>query len=299
VNDPISSALNSLGQNVVGLATGANPLFAPQITQLFGMNIPGVPIISPRDYFLQQMQSWYSAFPMSTQWIVLIDAYPAGLQTSIIQSLERTDGAKAGFDIDEAKSILTNYGYQKIVGCLFAHGATIPSENFAVDSVTVQNNRGFLPGVIGSGRHTEAPVLNIEFKETNTSFIDFVIRPWVILASHYGMVARDLTNPKEALKDMKATVHILEYTRTRAGVSMVPRKTWTFYNCVPYNVSEQSLDYEQEKLVTHRTLWTYSNYTVAAGLYLPVIDIINSLAHGQLGQAPIINPSLTNKFIPG
>ena len=302
MNDPFSSALNSLGQNVAGLATGANPSFAPQIAQLFGVNLPGVPIISPRDYFLTQMSSWFTAIPMSTQWIVLIDAYPPGLKTSVIQGLERTDASKSGFDIDAAKNILTSYPLQKIVGCLFAHGVTIPSENFSVDSVSVQNNRGFLPGVVGGGRFTggsETPTLNIEFRETNTSFIDFVIRPWVILASHFGLVARDPGNPVEALKNMKVNIQVMQYTRTRAGVSMVPRKVWTFFNCVPHNVSEQTYEYTEEKMTAYRTLWTYSNYTVSNNLYLPVVDLINNFAKGALGQSPIINPNLTQGFIPG
>ena len=299
MNDPFSSALNSLGQNIAGAATGANPLIAPQLGQLLGVNIPGVPIISTRDYFLQQMASWFTAYPMSTQWMVVIDTFPAGLTTSIIQGLERVDGSKNGFDIDAAKTILTNYGAQKVIGCLFAHSVTIPSESFAVDRVTVENNRGFLPGVIASGRRSEAPDLNIEFKETNTSFIDFVIRPWVILASHFGMVARNPSIETEIVKNMKVNMHVMQLTRTRAGVSMIPRKVWNFYNCVPYNVSEQTFDYTDEKLVTHRTLWTYSNYTVENNLYLPIVDLINSFAKGTLGASPIINPNLTKGFIPG
>ena len=145
---------------------------------------------------------------------------------------------------------------------------------------------------MSSARHSEAPTLNIEFKETNTSFIDFVVRPWVILASHFGMVARNPKDPAQIAKNMKVNMHVLQYTRTRPGVSMIPRKAWTFYNCVPYNVSEQSLDYTDEKLVTYRTLWTYSNYTVASNLYLPIVDIINSFAKGSSGAAPIINPNL-------
>lgn len=299
MNDPFSSALNSLGQNIAGASTGANPLIAPQLGQLLGVNIPGVPIVSTRDYFLQQMQSWFTAYPLATQWMVVIESFPAGLTTSLIQGLERIDGSKQGFDIDAAKLVLTNFGAQKIVGCLFAHSVTIPNESFSIDRVTVENNRGFLPGVIASGRRSEAPDLNIEFKETNTSFVDFVIRPWVILASHYGLVARDPGVASEALKNMKVNMHVMQLTRTRAGVSMIPRKIWNFYNCVPYNVAEQTLDYSDEKLTTHRTLWTYSNYTVENNLYLPIVDLINSFAKGNLGQAPIINPSLTNKYIPG
>jgi hypothetical protein len=294
VNDPFSSALNSIGQNIAGIGTGSNPLFAPQIAQLFGLNIPGVPIISTRDYFLTQMESWFTAIPMSTQWIVLIDRYPPGLKTSLIQGLERIDGSKTGFDIDGAKNILTSFPLQKVIGCLFASSVTIPNEGYAVESASVENNRGFLPGVIAGGRNLEAPVLDLQFRETNTSFIDFVIRPWVILASHYGFVARDPNNYNEAIKNMKVNVHIMQYTRTRAGVSQVPRKIWNFYNCVPFTVNEETLEYTEEKLMNFNTRWTYSNYTVSNNLYLPIVEIINNFA--QNGAPSIGNPSLFKGF---
>lgn len=294
MNDPFSSALNSLGQNIAGIGTGSNPLFAPQVTSLFGLNIPGVPIISTRDYFLTQMESWFTAIPMSTQWIVLIDRYPPGLNTSIIQSLERIDGSKTGFDIDGAKNILTSYPLQKVIGCLFASSVTIPNEAFAVESASIENNRGFLPGVIAGGRNSEAPVLDLQFRETNTSFIDFVIRPWVILASHFGLVARDPNNANEAKKNMKVNMHIMQYTRTRAGVSQVPRKIWNFYNCVPFTVNEETLEYTEEKLTNFNTRWTYSNYTVSNNLYLPITDIVNQFATS--GVPNILNPSLFKGF---
>jgi len=294
VNDPFSSALNSLGENIAGIGTGSNPLFAPQVTQLFGLNIPGVPIISTRNYFLTQMESWFTAIPMSTQWIVLIDKYPAGLKTSIIQGLERIDGSKAGFDIDGAVNVLTNYATQKVIGCLFASSVTIPNEAFTVESAHVENNRGFLPGVIAGGRNGEAPTLDLQFRETNTSFIDFVIRPWVILASHFGFVARNPDDPAEALKNMKVNVHVMQYTRSRAGVSQIPRKIWNFYNCVPFTVNEETLEYTEEKLANFNTRWTYSNYTVTNNLYLPIVEIIKNFA--QNGFPQVTNPSLFKGF---
>jgi len=283
VNNPFTDALNGLGQNFAGLATGQNPLFAPQVTNLFGFNIPGVPIVSVRDYFLFQMESWFTAIPNSSQWCVVIDNYPQGLRTNLIQGLERTDGSKKGFDIDTAKTILASYPLQKVIGCLFAHAVTIPTEQYDVLTASVQNNRGFLPGVLGGGRSTEAPTLVINFRDTNTSFIDFVIRPWVILASHYGLAARPGdTGARKDLRNMKVNMTLLEYTRTYHSISMIPRKVFHFYNCVPYQVSEQDLDYENDKLTTYSTRWTYSNYTVENNLYLPIADIVNRISNGEI-----------------
>lgn len=63
---------------------------------------------------------------------------------------------------------------------------------------------------------------------------------------------------------------------------MVPRKIWTFYNCVPYNVQEETLEYESERLDTYATRWTYTNYTVENNNYLALSDIINRIQQGAI-----------------
>ena len=275
INNPINSA-------IAGIA--ASTPVATLLTQSFigaqaGAGYSSTGGVFPRDVFLDQITTvWNTAIPMSTQWVVLIDRFPTSLTTQILQGLERVDGDKSGFDIDAAKQILTNYNNQQLVGCWFAHEVTIPQEEFNIESIAVANNRGFLPGVLGGNRKIEAPSLNISFKETTTSFIDFVIRPWVILGAHFGMTARpgDVSGGIDP-KNVKVTMRVLEYTRANAGISMLPRKSWVFHNCVPYNVSEQTLDYETEKLQTYRTLWTYSNYTVGTPINLnEITNLLNT-----------------------
>lgn len=283
MNNPFSDALNSLGQNFVDIGAGTNTLFAPQVTNLFGFNLPGVPIISVRDYFLTQMESWFTSIPMSTQWVIVIDNYPQAIRSQVIQGLERTDGGKKGFDISSAATILKSFPLQKIIGCLFAYSITVPVEEFAPESISVANNRGFLPGVLGGGRTNTFPELAIDFRETNTSFIDFVLRPWTILTAHYGLAARpgDKNGKKDAF-NMKANMTLLQYTRTYNGVSMIPRKAYTFYNCAPYSISTQTLEYTEEKQQIYNTRWTYSNYTVENNLYLPIADVVNRISSGQI-----------------
>jgi hypothetical protein len=283
VNNPFTDALQAIDKNFTGLFTGTNPSFAPQIAELFGFNVPGVPLISPRDYFLFQMESWFTAIPMSTQWVIVIDNYPTALRSDIIQGLERVDGARKGFDISVPVGILKSFPLQRIIGCLFANSISIPAEQYNIDSVAVPNNRGFLPGLIASNRQTDPPVLTIEFRETNTSFIDHLIRPWTILASHYGYTARpgDTPTQRDPL-NMKCNMTLLQYSRTLESISMIPRKVWTFYNCVPYNIGEQNFNYDSEVVNNFMTRWTYSNYTVESSLYLPVADLVNRIANGEI-----------------
>lgn len=234
---------------------------------------------------------------MNSQWVVLIDPYPRAISSSVIQNLEYTDGAKKGWDISQPKGILTSYFYQKVIGCLFAQGVNIPNEQFELNPLAINNNRGFVPGIVAGSRNNflNQPLV-IEFRETNTSFMDMVIRPWVILASHYGFVARE--GGENDLRNIKSTVTVLQYTRSYQKISQIPRKVWTFYNCVPIQVSPESLSYspdtEYEKYATY---WTYTNYTVHSNLYLALPNIINRISTGTI---PNVSPFQNgNSFTTG
>ena len=298
LGNALTDAFRGLTDNVVGVGRGTNPLSQPQITSLFGFNIPGVPLISTRDYFLLQLQSWLTSIPLQTQWIAIIDSFPYALRTSIIQGLERTDGAKKGFDIDQAKTLLTSFPFQKVIGCIFAQGAQIPSEGYGVESVAIENNRGFIPGVIAGPRESYASnQLGLTFLETNTSFTDFVLRPWSILASHYGYVARQGDTPtSKDLLNIKSNITLLCYTRSYQNISQIPRKVFTFYNCVPVKIQNINLNYGDEPTTApvSQTFFTYTNYTVQNSMYFPLADIINTVGGVVNGNyTPQISPLQT------
>lgn len=282
MNNPFSSAIRGLGKNVSGLLTGQNPLAQPQITSVFGFSVPGVPLISTRDFFLSQMESWFSAVPLRTQWMLLIQGYPALLQTQVVHSLERYEGNYNNFDISQAVSILKSYPLNRVIGCVFAQGINIPSGqtlDTQKDKIFGDKQRGFLPGQISTGKNT-FDNLTIQFRETNTSFVDFVVRPWSMLSSHFGFVARE---PGD-LRDMKTNITILQYTRSYQKISQIPRKIWTFYNCYPVSVDNKNLTYDAEAMDIHSTQWAFSNYAVQNNLYLPLPDIINKIASGNINR---------------
>lgn len=297
LNNPLSNLLD----NLKGIITGRNPLTQPQITELFGFNIPGLPLVSTRDYFLLQLQSWVTTIPLQSQWIVLIQPFPSCLNTSIMQGLERTGGDSKNFDINRAKDILASYPFQRVNGCLFAQSVQIPDESMNIQRATVQNNRGFLPGILSSGRNAQN-TLNINFLETNTSFIDFVIRPWVIAGEHFGFVARENDTPtRRDIRNVKSTVYIMEYTRSFQNISMIPKKVWTFFNCAPISVNTHTLTYNEPNTpLVIGTNWTYTNYAVANSLYLPLPDIITTIQNWFNGKPPQISPfqNSNNNVIP-
>lgn len=270
------SILNAAGKFLQGVksVTQGNlggSLGQPNV-QLLGTNIPGVPLVSFRDSFLKSMESWVGTIPLRTQYIIFFDNFPSGLRTNVIQSLEPVQADKKGFDIDRARAVLTSYPFQGINGCMFAQGASIPDDTFQTNHAEIANNMGFIPGLVGQGRAKFSP-LTINFRETNTSFVDSLVRPWVILGAHAGMVAR----PADSTLNVKTNVTIVQYTRSFQKLSQVPRKVWKFYNCVPTSVDTRNLSYDAEALETYNTRWAYTHYSLEDNLYLPLPDLIDKI----------------------
>jgi len=273
INGALSNAVNSLLGNAGGLINGQNPSIQPQIASLIGFNIPATPLISTRDYFLTQLQSWVSTPTLQSQWIALIDRFPPALNAAILKKLEQTGSNSNAYNIDIAKLLLTSYPFQRVAGCIFCNSFEVPQESCSVESAAIENNRGFIPGVISGNRasYAENPI-NMGFIDTNSSFVDLILRPWVMLASHYGHVTR-----KDPKYSVKCNITLLCYGKTYMNVSMIPKKVFRFYNCVPTTIPRQDLGYEEPGTVTSHTVnFSYTNYTVEDNLYLPLPQIIDS-----------------------
>ena len=297
LNNPFSNAIDSLLGNIGGVFTGTNPLTQPQVGKLFGFNIQGKPLISTRDYFLTQLESWLTAIPLQSQWIVLIQSFPTCINTDILQGLERTGGDYNNNDVNMAKGILTSYPFQKVSGCLFSQSVVIPGEKMNYKQTSISNQRGFLPGIVSNGRES-SNALTIEFLETNTSFTDFVIRPWIIAGEHFGFAARENDSVyRKDHRNVKTTIYVMEYTRTYQHVSMIPRKVWTFFNCAPVSVSPRTLNYNEPNTApVMSTSWTYTDYAIANSLYLPLPNIIDKISSAFKGDFPKISPLQNKNF---
>ena len=274
--------LNSINNAVQSIGNKANSLIGGSLAQpglsLFGTNLPFTPLISFRDRFLDSLDQWNTSIPLNTQFIVLIDNFPLGLTTNVLQNLEPIV-QRTGFDINLPKATLTNYKNQAIVGCIFTNGFNIGDDSLDADSAKIDNNRGFIQGTILKDRSDFASnKFTLSLRETNSSFVDFVIRPWVIMASHFGMVARDKSNPAELIKDPKVNLTVVQYTRSDKGLSQIPRKTWRFYNCVPTSVSTRDYQYGgQEDVMNFDTTWVYDRYEISSNLYLNIGELIKAI----------------------
>ena len=138
------------------------------------------------------------------------------------------------------------------------------------------NNRGLVPGRVAAERGVPDNLV-IEFRETNTSFIDNIVRPWSIMASHYGFVAR---NPDD-IKNVLSTVYVYQLGKTFAGAPNVHRKVWAYHNCVPTRINPVQLTYDvdsQNELTS--TQWSYTHYTLEQLPDLPMQLVLDQIMGG-------------------
>ena len=211
-----------------------------------------------RDNFATSLQQYDTAIPLRTQFIAFFDNIPAIVNTSSLQEVELIQGDKRGWNIDTVRSVLVDRpSNSQKAGCIFVGGASIPSENLNSSSATIENNRGFLQGTILEGRDAYASnQLTIQFRETNTSFTDYILRPWLIIAAHMGFVARPLA------ESIKTNITIIQFGKFETGKPSIMRKIWKYYDCVPTAVDTRTLTYADDGLDVFNVTFAYDNYNI-------------------------------------
>lgn len=143
---------------------------------------------------------------------------------------------------------------------IFAQDVTIPGENVAIKKLGVSDNNVagvFLPLPTLNNRAVQNTV-KISILETNTSFLDSIVRPWIICTSLYGLYSRT-ANSKQNIKLPFFQVIQLDNSNQY-------RKVITFNNAVPVSMGSSRLSYgtngsTQTKII--ETEWLFSDYSIS------------------------------------
>jgi|TARA_R100000008_G_scaffold84021_2_gene70462 hypothetical protein len=220
-----------------------------------------------RESFFQLLKE-FSTFPATQNlFLVKIDNLPKALTDENQKNLGITEGAQP-LGVNKAKSVYERY----ISGPEFmylATGVDLTTEKLSVASEGKLIN-GYLPvGPFVNNREYPDTDLEIQFSETNISFVDSIIRPWIQLYSVHGNFDDiDLTTT--------VTIYFIakEQLTTRAtfksilfgpsGGSPVIRKIYKYKDCIPYNiVSANVAEYSSDtKIGSVGTRWRFSTYDV-------------------------------------
>jgi hypothetical protein len=214
-------------------------------------------------FFLQKFLSKpASALPKGAQWVMVFEgSFNASggtdFDTLPVQAILNTiDYEPKKWAIEESLRTTLGDDYQKTKGCLFAQAVQIPGENNVANPEGIQFG-GYIRGYVGGGRDPLEP-LKITFLETNISFVDNVIRPWVITTSYLGMIARS-----GADKNYRCNISVYKLgVVTPQDFPFILQK-YTFYGACPVNVSGEEYNYTQVSSPINREVtFVYHYYSL-------------------------------------
>lgn len=218
---------------------------------------------SPYEYYLELLGSWPTSIALASQWMITI--YFNGitnLLSNIQSSLRRRETSIWTYN-QNVINVLIDGGLQarsdNMMGCVFARQVTLPSESIEASNQGLEYG-GFLPPATANNRAKYEP-LSVTMLETNASFIDIVIRPWLLMVGYNGLVARQ-TNSN---KNVKCNIDAVFYAKTGYGNPMGIRKIYRFYNAAPISLTGETYSYNEEGLRYTDVKFVYDKYAVLDG----------------------------------
>jgi hypothetical protein len=216
---------------------------------------------SPFRYYLDVISKWDTAPALSCFWYLYFDLGSVGaLKNLIADASKYNDGDyqpwSVGSDVISTLVSGTNQGgSNQRMGCVFARSVSVPGENINVSRS--ENFASYLSPSISEGRKSLTNC-KIQFLETHSSFVDFVIRPWMTLVSQHGLVARMPGSDK----DVKCkTLDIIEMAKTGPYNSMTIRKVVKLFDVVPVSIGSSSLN-QNNDLITNDVQFAFNSYSV-------------------------------------
>jgi hypothetical protein len=228
---------------------------------------------------LYAQQDWNNDIPLKFLWTINISPRAGSFNklasniNDVLDTYERTD-IRRDWPVrpDVFDSQIDKRGG---LGFLFANSVALPSDQFIIGAQEIKLNSGFIPGYYAGGRqaYANSNKLDITFLETNTDVLDYFIRPWIVANSHVGLIERGPGHPR----DLKCNISLNLYTRDKqsyidrdigivrpfATRFMQLRKTFMFYNAIPFVIQGGQLNYDNSismDNISKTVAFTFSRY---------------------------------------
>jgi hypothetical protein len=203
-------------------------------------------------FFLQSFLSKpATALPKGAQWVLVFEGafnnqgekdYDSILPVQAIQIGVSYEPRK--WDIDKAINITLDIDNQLTKGCMFVQAVKLPGEANTVNPEGLQQS-GYIRTTSGGGRDAFEN-LEISFLDTNISFVDNVIRPWVIATSHLGMIAR------KGRENYRCNISVYKIGVLSIDQPPFILQRYTFFGACPISVSGEEYNYTQTGTAINR-----------------------------------------------
>jgi len=219
---------------------------------------------SPYEFYLDLLGEWATGVALPSLWFCYFNFDNVGaLRSDLLQNQLKAYEAVGGNWNISGNTIarLTDgrlqYSSNSLTGCVFAKQVDLPSDEVSVQNDTLKYGGYTAPATASERRR--ANVTTVTFLETNASFLDLVIRPWVVLVGYNGLIAR---SPNSYRNVKCSEFNICMLAKAGANVPLKIRKIFRFTNVAPSLISGESYAHTTDSLKTSKVNFTYDTYSV-------------------------------------
>jgi hypothetical protein len=151
--------------------------------------------------------------------------------------------------------------YEQTLGLIYATSINIPGEATEARKIEVSENKNagiFLPLPVLNNRRVQT-TFSINILETNRSFLDAYIRPWIIASSLYGLYTRSDNSPQNIKLN---NLFVYQYDKQRKI-----RKTIIFNKVIPVSMESTNLAYGNTGSTSTKviaTSWLFDSYSITS-----------------------------------
>lgn len=259
-------------------------------------------------YFYNSFLRSNNSLPINNLWVVVVNGIPNNLQNYYNNKEPKASNLLNQQIITKARQFVD--GQTQNRGIVISQGVTEVGDGFDFKREGYSNG-GYLKGILSNSRN-DLNQFQISLLETDTSFLDFVIRPWIIALSYEGLTNKEL---------LATDVTIIHYSKSHSNIdylrgsvrnakkddvpyrfgdsavstinnfiggnkdkiesnvgpllvkSFIPRKVFTYHNCFPIGLDDSEYNYTGDDVVKKINVkFGYTSYTVEIGS----TEILNS-----------------------
>lgn len=228
----------------------------------------------PIPAFLDLLSKWPTSIPLNNIWTVNFttpDIDQNVLTEPFGSSYSNPANAPGGI-VNQNAWELSNYRNQiksKIESSnkdkwyktnMLAHGITHVGDGIETKRIAIEQSRGYLPGLVTTGRR-EMEKMQISFLETNISYVDMVIRPWMLKIASESLIAYRPSTQGFLRSDIVCSM----YAMTGPGKTPVMRKSFCYYNAFPVSIVGEKYTFTSSEIELNAVEFAFTHYAVFQG----------------------------------
>ena len=219
---------------------------------------------SPYEYYLELLGKWPTSIALASQWLIHINFDSvSGLMSNLQGSVKNRELSKWQLSNGVTQKLIDGSLQNSdgnLTGCIFARQVNLPRDEIEASNQGLDYG-GFMAPATANNRSKYEP-FSITLVETNASFLDFVIRPWLIMVGYNGLVAR---KPKTAKYVKASYINVVMYSKIGHGKGMGIRKIYSFENAAPISIGGETYSYTEEGLRYSDVKFVYDRYSILDG----------------------------------